>query len=283
MKPIPCPWPMSGCCTLVGAGPGDPGLLTLKALKAIRAATLLLVDDLVSPRIVELAAASARVIPVGRRGGRARTSQEFIEKLMIMAARQGEMVVRLKGGDPFSFGHGGEEVEHLRAAGVRVEVVNGIAAGLAAATGLGVSLPHRGHAHGVIFITGHAGSDGAQNDWRQLAQTARMAGLTLVICMGAGAVAHIRAELLAGGLSAATPVALAQGASLPAQRQVLTSLGDMAAVLVRSALDSPCIFVVGDMVRHAVAGGAAWDELLSEADRRRAASPGARHLVHNTF
>lgn len=259
---------MPGCCTLVGAGPGDPGLLTLKALKAIRAATLLLVDDLVSPQIVELAAPSARVIAVGKRGGRASTSQEFIEKLMIMAARQGEMVVRLKGDDPFVFGRGGEEVEHLRAAGVHVEVVNGMTADLAAGAGLGTRLPHRGHAHGVIFITGHAGPDGAQNDWRQLAQTARMAALTLVIYLGVGAVAHIRDELLAGGLSAATPVALAQSASLPAQRQVLTSLGEMAAALARSGPGSSCIVVVGEMVRHAVAGGAAWGELLSEAERR---------------
>src|SRR4051812_12967505 len=146
----------TGKVTLVGAGPGDPDLLTLKALKAIQAATVLLVDDLVSPEVVAHAPKSARIVYVGKRGGCRSTPQAFIEKLMLMAAREGENVVRLKGGDPFIFGRGGEEVEHLRASGVQVEVVNGITSGLAAATGLGVPLTHRDHAQGVIFLTGHA-------------------------------------------------------------------------------------------------------------------------------
>jgi len=124
--------PHPGSCTLVGAGPGDPELLTLKALKAIEAATLLLVDDLVSDAILAYAAPSARIVHVGKRGGCKSTPQAFIEKLMLQAARAGETVVRLKGGDPFIFGRGGEEVERLRAAGVPVTVVNGITAGLAA-------------------------------------------------------------------------------------------------------------------------------------------------------
>lgn len=259
---------MAGCCTLVGAGPGDPELLTLKALKAIRAATLLLVDDLVSPQITALASPSARVIQVGKRGGRESASQEFIEKLMIMAVRQGEAVVRLKGGDPFIFGRGGEEVEHLRAAGVRVDVVNGITAGLAAATGLGFALTHRDHAHGVVFVTGHARPGGAQTDWRQLAQAARAVRLTLVIYMGVAAAPRIQAELLAGGLGAATPVALVQNASLPTQRHALTRLGEMSAVLAESGLGSPCVFVIGEAVRQAEAGGCAWDNLLAEAGQR---------------
>ena len=146
----------TGKVTLVGAGPGDPELLTLKALKAIQAATVLLVDDLVSPEVVAHAPPHARIIRVGKRGGCKSTPQAFIEKLMVMAAREGENVVRLKGGDPFIFGRGGEEVEHLRAAGVHVEVVNGITSGLAAVTSLGVPLTHREHAQGVIFLTGHA-------------------------------------------------------------------------------------------------------------------------------
>ncbi len=146
----------TGKVTLVGAGPGDPDLLTLKALKAIRAATVLLVDDLVSPEVVAHAAPGARIVHVGKRGGCKSTPQAFIEKLMLMAAREGENVVRLKGGDPFIFGRGGEEMEHLRAAGVEVAIVNGITSGLAAATSLGVPLTHRDHAQGVIFLTGHA-------------------------------------------------------------------------------------------------------------------------------
>jgi uroporphyrin-III C-methyltransferase len=121
-----------GTVTLVGAGPGDPELLTLKAVKAIQAATVLLVDDLVNDAVVALARPGARIVHVGKRGGCKSTPQAFIEKLMVMAAREGENVVRLKGGDPFIFGRGGEEVEHLRAAGIEVQVVNGITAGLAA-------------------------------------------------------------------------------------------------------------------------------------------------------
>ena len=132
-----------GKVTLVGAGPGDPELLTLKALKAIQRATVLFVDDLVNDEIVAFASRQARVVHVGKRGGCKSTPQAFIEKLMLMAAKEGENVVRLKGGDPFIFGRGGEEVEHLHAAGIEVEVVNGITAGLAAVTSLGVALTHR--------------------------------------------------------------------------------------------------------------------------------------------
>src|SRR6478609_4487769 len=194
----------SGKVTLVGAGPGDPELLTLKALKAIEAATVLLVDDLVSEEIVAFAPKTARVVHVGKRGGCKSTPQAFIEKLMVMAAREGENVVRLKGGDPFIFGRGGEEVEHLRAAGVEVEVINGITSGLAAVTSLGVPLTHREHAHGVVFATGHAhaGSQGA--DWRALAGAARDARLTLVIYMGVSGASRIQEELLTA-LPASTP------------------------------------------------------------------------------
>src|SRR5256885_383329 len=143
----------TGKVTLVGAGPGDPELLTLKALKAIQAATVLLVDDLVSDEVVAHAPRTARIVHVGKRGGCKSTPQAFIEKLMVMAAREGEQVVRLKGGDPFIFGRGGEKVEHLRAAGVEVEVINGITSGLAAVTSLGVPLTHPEPCHGLGFIT----------------------------------------------------------------------------------------------------------------------------------
>ena len=142
----------TGSCTLVGAGPGDPELLTIKAVKAIQAATVLLVDDLVSESILaSYARPGARIVHVGKRGGCKSTPQAFIERLMITAAHEGETVVRLKGGDPFIFGRGGEEVEHLREAGIECTVVNGITAGLAAATSLGVPLTHRDHAQGVVI------------------------------------------------------------------------------------------------------------------------------------
>ena len=253
---------MKSCkVTLVGAGPGDPELLTLKALKAIQLATVLFVDDLVSDEIVAFAASSARIVYVGKRGGCKSTPQAFIEKLMLTAAREGENVVRLKGGDPFIFGRGGEEVEHLQAAGVQVEVVNGITAGLAAVTSLGVRLTHRQHAHGVVFVTGHAKPGAPGPDWRALAATAHSARLTLVIYMGVSGAERIQNDLLSG-LPASTPVAVIQNASLPSQRHIATTLGTLAADIAQSGLASPSVIVVGDVV-----SGLAQAALHSEARR----------------
>ena len=233
--------------TLVGAGPGDPELLTLKAVKAIGQATVLFVDDLVGEEIVAFAAPGARIVYVGKRGGCKSTPQAFIEKLMLAAAKDGEHVVRLTGGDPFIFGRGGEEVEHLQAAGVQVEVVNGITAGLAAVTSLGVPLTHRQHAHGVVFVTGHAKPGDSGTDWRLLAATAHSARLTLVIYMGVSGAQRIQSELLTG-LTADTPVAVIQNASLPSQRHIATSLGRLSADIKLYGLASPSVIVVGDVV-----------------------------------
>ena len=241
-----------GKVTLVGAGPGDPELLTVKAVKAIQAATVLLVDDLVSPEIVALAPRAARIVQVGKRGGCKSTPQAFIERLMVMAAREGENVVRLKGGDPFIFGRGGEEVEHLRAAGIQVEVVNGITSGLAAVTSLGVPLTHRDHAHGVVFVTGHAQRGGQPPDWRALAAAAQQARLTLVVYMGVSGAHHIQQQLLTG-LPPDTPAAVVQCATLPDQRHVLTTLGELAAAIEREQLGSPAVIVVGDVLQGVAA------------------------------
>lgn len=244
--------PASGQVTLVGAGPGDPELLTLKALKAIQAATLVLVDDLVNDDVLLHASPGARIVHVGKRGGCKSTPQSFIEKLMITAAQEGENVVRLKGGDPFLFGRGGEEVAHLQAAGVRVSVVNGITAGLAAVTSLHVPLTHREHAHGVVFVTGHAKPGDAGTDWRALAATAYQAKLTLVIYMGISGAQRIQNALLQG-LPADTPVAIIQNASLPQQRQAVCTLAQLHATIVREDLTSPSVIVVGDVVAGAAA------------------------------
>jgi len=251
--------PRGGSCTLVGAGPGDPELLTLKAVKAIQAATVLLVDDLVDEGVLAYARPGARIVRVGKRGGCKSTPQAFIEKIMIAAVHEGEQVVRLKGGDPFIFGRGGEEVEHLRQAGIEAVVVNGITAGLAASTALGVPLTHRDHAQGVVFVTGHARSgapgdgDDAQpaTDWRALAATAHAARLTLVIYMGVAGAAHIQRELL-HGLPAATPAAVVQRASLPQQRHIVTTLGQLGSAIAAHGLASPAVIVVGDVL-HGVA------------------------------
>jgi uroporphyrin-III C-methyltransferase len=187
------------------------------------------------------------IVYVGKRGGCKSTPQDFIQKLMITAARDGENVVRLKGGDPFIFGRGGEEREHLQAAGVKVTVINGITAGLAAVTSLGVPLTHREHAHGVVFVTGHAKPGDAGTDWRALAATAHSARLTLVIYMGMSGARRIQSELLTG-LPASTPVAVIQNASLPTQRHISCKLGELANAIEADNMASPSVIVVGDVV-----------------------------------
>lgn len=241
-----------GRVTLVGAGPGDPDLLTLKAAKAIASATVILVDDLVNEAVLTHARHGARIIHVGKRGGCTSTPQAFIEKLMVQQALAGEAVVRLKGGDPFIFGRGGEEVEHLQAAGVQVQVINGITAGLAAVTSLHAPLTHREHAHGVVFVTGHAKPGDPGTDWEALARCAHQARLTLVIYMGVSSATRIQEGLLQG-LPAATPVAIIQHASLPQQRHAQGTLDTLVDTLQAHDLGSPSIIVVGDVLKGLVA------------------------------
>ena len=258
-----------GRVMLVGAGPGDPELLTLKAVKAIGAADVLLVDDLVNPAVLAHASSSARVVPVGKRGGCTSTSQAFIERLMVAEARAGKRVVRLKGGDPFIFGRGGEERAHLMAAGIEVEVINGISSGLAAPASIGVPLTHRDWSAGAIFVTGHErGDDPGQSrspDWALLAQT----GLTLVIYMGVARCRAIQAALLAGGKPGSTPVAVIQSATSAGQTQLLTTLADLADDLAISGLGSPSIIVIGDVVRCA--------ETLNRGQTTISLKPGTDH------
>jgi uroporphyrin-III C-methyltransferase len=251
-----------GSCTLVGAGPGDPELLTLKALKAIQAATVLFVDDLVNPEIVAFAKPGTRIVHVGKRGGCKSTPQAFIEKLMVMAVQEGEQVVRLKGGDPFIFGRGGEEVEHLRQAGIVVNVINGITSGLAAVTSLGVPLTHRDHAHGVIFLTGHARPGKFATDWTALAVVAAQARLTLVIYMGVMDSQNIQNALLQA-LPSDTPVAIIQNASLPTQRHAVTTLALLRSTIEQRQLQSPSVIVVGDVLQGLLTAGLSADTAYS--------------------
>jgi uroporphyrin-III C-methyltransferase len=270
----------TGRVTLVGAGPGDPELLTVKALRAIRAATVLLVDDLVGDGVLRWVRRSARVVHVGKRGGgmcaprpplaavvpqgelpssgrpgaRPSTPQAFIEKLMIAEARRGERVVRLKGGDPFVFGRGGEEAEHLRAAGVEVEVVNGITSGLAAATALGVPWTHRDRARGVMLVTGHARDGGAAPHWPTLGAAAAQ-GVTLVVYMGVSQLESIVAGL-AGALPPATPAALVQSVTRPDERQLVSSLACIAAHAQAAGIGSPAVLIVGDVLSGRAAAAA---------------------------
>ncbi len=225
---------------LVGAGPGDPELLTLKAVRVLQQASVALVDDLVHDGCLRHLPASCRVVHVGKRGGCASTPQAFIERLMVAEAWRGERVVRLKGGDPLLFGRAGEEIAALRAAGIAVEVVPGITAGVAAASASAVSLTHRDHARGVAFVTGHPAA-GNGVDWAALARS----GLTLVIYMGVSTAAAIQQALLDGGLPASTPALLVQSAGNPHERRLRTRLGTLAASLAASGLASPCVMIIG--------------------------------------
>jgi uroporphyrin-III C-methyltransferase len=234
---------------LIGAGPGDPELLTLKAVRAIGLADVLLVDDLVNDALLVHAKPGARIVHVGKRGGCKSTPQAFIEKLMITEALAGHTVARIKGGDPFIFGRGGEERAHLQSHGIKVEVVNGITSGLAAATALGVPLTHRDWSHGVIFVTGHGKNEEAQAkvNWQALAAS----GMTLVIYMGMARCEVIQAELLAAGMRADMPAAIVTHAGSQDMASAITTLARLAHTIKAQQLASPGIIVIGDVVRAA--------------------------------
>jgi uroporphyrin-III C-methyltransferase len=230
---------------LVGAGPGDPDLLTLRAARTLAAADVVLCDDLVDRRVLALVREGARVLHVGKRGGRTSTDQAFIHRVMIREACRGQRVVRLKGGDPFVFGRGGEERDALRAAGIAVEVVPGLTAGIAAPAAVGISVTDRRHAAGVAFVTGHARDGGSGPDWDALARS----GLTLVIYMGIARCTAIADALIAGGLSPRTPAAAIGSAHTPRQRHLASSLGRLAADVEQACIESPAILVVGEVAR----------------------------------
>ena len=236
---------------LVGAGPGDPELLTLKAVRVLRAATVVLVDDLVGEQVLasvlDGVAPAPRVIPVGKRGGCASTPQDFIEKLMLREALAGEKVVRLKGGDPLVFGRAGEEIATLRRAGVDVEIVNGITAGLAAAAALGAGwTDRRVGAQATLIVTGHAkpGSDGP--DWGAIAATAA-SGVTLVIYMGVASIARI-VDSLRRTLPASLPAAVVQHASGRDERRLVTCLGALVDDVAAHGFGSPAVLIVGQVL-----------------------------------
>jgi uroporphyrin-III C-methyltransferase len=199
-----------GVVWLVGAGPGDPELLTLKALRVLQTADVVVHDGLVSGEILDLAPAAARRISVAKRKSRHSYSQDEINRMLVAFALDGLTVVRLKGGDPFIFGRGGEELESCRAAGVACHVVPGVTAALAAGAGAGAPLTHRGAAQAVTFVTGHAAQGREPDlDWPSLAR----ANHTVVIYMGLSQAAPIAARLIAAGRAGATPALIVENAS----------------------------------------------------------------------
>ena len=235
----------SGKVWLVGAGPGDPDLLTLKAVRILGVADVVLVDALVNGAVLVHVRQGARVVEVGKRGGCKSTAQAFIERLMIAEARAGHTVVRLKGGDPFIFGRGGEEAEALERAGVACEVVNGITSGLAAATAAHVPLTHRDVTQGVVFVTAHAaGRD--EPDWTTLVRTR----MTLVVYMGVARASELQAALLEAGLAGSTPALVVENATLPRERQLRTDIGRLARDIADGGISSPAIMVIGEVARQ---------------------------------
>jgi uroporphyrin-III C-methyltransferase len=228
---------------LIGAGPGDPELLTLKAVKALQAADVVLIDDLVNREILQHAP-QARVIEVGKRGGCKSTPQSFINKVMLSLAEQGQVVARLKGGDPFLFGRGGEEMMALRHAGIATEIISGITSGIGVPASIGIPLTHREYTHGVTFVTGHT-QDENPLDWRALVD----GGTTLVVYMGMNHLSDIVQQLLAAGLSSSTFAAAIQHGTRDEQRQVICPIGMLPMAVKQEGLGSPAIIVIGDVVR----------------------------------
>ncbi|PZQ61045.1 MAG: uroporphyrinogen-III C-methyltransferase [Phenylobacterium zucineum] len=241
---------------LVGAGPGDPDLLTIKALKALQGAEVVVHDGLVSDEILALAPASARRISVAKRKSRHSYSQDEINRMLVAFALEGLEVVRLKGGDPFIFGRGGEELEACREAGVECLIVPGVTAALAAGAGAGAPLTHRGSAQAVTFVTGHAaarkdGEGGEPDlDWDSLAK----ANQTVVIYMGLSMAAVIADRLLGAGRSGATPALIVENASRADERRIVTTLAELA--VAAQALSGPALLIVGEAMALAQAGGA---------------------------
>jgi uroporphyrin-III C-methyltransferase len=232
---------------LVGAGPGDPELLTFKAARVIGLADVLLVDDLVNPKLLVHANPQARVVHVGKRGGCLSTSQAFICKLMVSEAQKGAVVVRLKGGDPSIFGRAAEEITQLCAAGIAYEIVPGITAASAAAAQLGTPLTDRASGHGVALVTGHTADDLDDEDhWRGLVAS----GLTLVIYMGVTRCESLAQMLIRVGAPASLPCAVVQAASGVNARTVRCTLAGLPATISQAGIGSPALLLIGEATRQ---------------------------------
>ncbi len=238
----------SGIVYLVGAGPGDLGLVTFRAKELISQADVLVYDYLVHPELVKWTRPECEVVYVGKKAGFHSVPQEEIEALLVKYAKEGKRVVRLKGGDPFVFGRGGEEARTLAKDGIAFEVVPGVTAALAAGAYSGIPLTQRNTSASLIFLTGHEDlkKPGLQVDWRAYGA---LKNATLAIYMGMGHLKFICAELMAGGLSAETPAAVVQWASLGRQRSVAGTVADLAERVEKAALTSPAIIFIGEVVR----------------------------------
>jgi uroporphyrin-III C-methyltransferase len=239
-----------GAVWLVGAGPGDPELLTLKALRVLQTAQVVVHDGLVSDEILALAPVEARRISVAKRKSRHSYAQDEINRMLVAFALEGLNVVRLKGGDPFIFGRGGEELEACRAAGVECRIVPGVTAALAAGAAAGAPLTHRGAAQSLTFVTGHAAAgQEPELDWDSLARPNQ----TVVVYMGVSTAPGIAARLVAAGRASTTPALVVENASRADERRIVTTLGELPQAAAELA--GPALLIVGEAMALAQAGG----------------------------
>jgi uroporphyrin-III C-methyltransferase / precorrin-2 dehydrogenase / sirohydrochlorin ferrochelatase len=229
---------------LVGGGPGNPEYLTLRALRVLQQADVILYDHLVAPAIVDMARPEAERIYVGKEQGRHTLGQRDINRLLVGLARLGKRVVRLKGGDPFIFGRGGEEIEELAGQGISCEVVPGITAASGVAACAGIPLTHRDHAHSCVLVTGHLKDGTLSLNWRMLAQP----GQTVVIYMGVHGLALLCGQLIAHGRAASTPAAIVESGTMPAQRVIVGTLGALPALAKSQQIRPPSLVIVGEVV-----------------------------------
>ncbi len=252
---------MNGKVYLVGAGPGAPDLLTLRAAKLLAQADIVFYDALVHPDTIALAE-RAEKIAVGKRCGKASTAQRFINKRLVDAAQKYQTVVRLKGGDPMLFGRAQEEIQALKDAGVDYQIVPGITAALAASADLGISLTRRGLSRSVAFITPRVGPGEAENDWVQ----AVIAADTVALYMASGEAEEISAQLISAGKSANTPVAIVENASLPNRRTTFCTLGNLAVDIAQLNLNGPTLILLGEVYRQQA------EQLIEEAILQQASA-----------
>jgi uroporphyrin-III C-methyltransferase/precorrin-2 dehydrogenase/sirohydrochlorin ferrochelatase len=253
----------NGSVTLVGAGPGDPELLTLRAVRALQSADIILVDDLVAPAILDFSRREAKKMLVGKTGHGPSCKQEEINALMVMLAKAGKRVVRLKGGDPMIFGRATEEIAACRAAGIPVEVVPGISAAQGAASRLGVSLTHRAQARRLQYVTGH-GADGRlpdDIDWASIADP----GATTIVYMPAKTLAAFSAAAMARGLDAATPAVAVINATRPDETIIPSTVADLPARLAATAIGGPVVVMIGRVFDRVVAADEAGREASQAA------------------
>ena len=239
------PAPSTGRVYLVGAGPGDPDLLTLRAVRLLQQTQAIVYDNLVSPEVLDYVSPNALRFYAGKRRNNHTLRQEEINALLVKLAREGKHVVRLKGGDPFIFGRGGEELETLAAHGISFEVVPGVTAASGVSSYAGIPLTHRDYAQSCLFVTGHLKDGSANLDWPSLVRPRQ----TGVIYMGLGGLPEICRQMVAHGAAPELPIAVVQNGSLQTQRVVTGTLANMAERVAQAGLVSPCLTIIGEVVK----------------------------------